>query len=151
MSYLSKDALDFAAAAIPETMRPANIKSDFKLAAQIVKRIAPEITKQRRKDFKSRDKRFFFALAATELSNSGVKGKELLRLQKIISEYEIHHIVPLSLNGSNKTSNLALVSPDQHIKIHIFISKQGEIDIGQRKEIIIPRAKGLIWHSDLRL
>ena len=57
-----------------------------------------------------------------------------------------HHIVPLSLGGTNDPSNIVFVREEDHRRIHAFID-------AQRGEIVrIPvQKKGEIWDSTYEL
>lgn len=52
--------------------------------------------------------------------------------------FDLHHILPLSLGGSNDLSNLALVYRPFHKAIHRYVEQQGELKVGEAREIRIP-------------
>lgn len=68
------------------------------------------------------------------------------KVRKIFKQFQVHHIKPKALGGSNDFSNFALVDPDIHLSIHKFIDPQViNLNVGQSKEIKIPKRSGIIW------
>lgn len=127
------------------------IQIDFKSAASeifytptIVRIVAKREVKQKRKDFKKTNKRNFFALAVAEVCDNVSKKERAFALKKL-SSFEIHHIVPLSLGGTNKFDNLALVEPTLHAYVHRLIDNQGPIRGDSGQVIRIPKLPGLVW------
>ena len=95
-----------------------------------VLRVPKQKVKFLRKSFLKPDKRLFFALAVSEACDynraQSLPRKEIDILRKLAS-FEIHHIVPLSLGGTNSLDNLALVEPKLHKQIHRIIESQENI------------------------
>ncbi len=54
------------------------------------------------------------------------------------SNYEVHHIIPISLGGKDRWNNYAFVRRDFHLALHTFIGKQGDMAIGETGEMLIP-------------
>lgn len=44
---------------------------------------------------------------------------------KIKKGFELHHILPKSMNGTNDPSNLALLTPKEHYVVHHCLAKTG--------------------------
>lgn len=65
--------------------------------------------------------------------------------RKKYSQYEIHHIVPLSFGGCNEYGNFALVDKDLHSTIHYFLDVQSKPFPGKPRAVCIPRLPGKIW------
>ena len=62
---------------------------------------------------------------------------------------EIHHVVPLSLNGSNNHSNLVLVEHDLHAAIHRLIDPQmADMQTGESRLIRLPYFTQRIWRYE---
>ena len=61
--------------------------------------------------------------------------------------YEFHHIIPLSMGGTNDPTNIVLCEKRLHRIIHQFIDEQGEVTGVARR--IIPVLPGKIWSGDL--
>jgi len=59
--------------------------------------------------------------------------------------YELHHILPLSLGGTNNIENLALVHPDLHKSIHFFIDTQGQPSRYKQKLVWVPVLPNQLW------
>jgi hypothetical protein len=58
--------------------------------------------------------------------------------------WQIHHIVPLSLGGSN--GFMALVPDPLHVLIHKFITHQtASLEVGMTRFITLPWREGLVW------
>jgi hypothetical protein len=66
------------------------------------------------------------------------------------SYFQIHHILPLSLGGSNDWNNLSLVDPTLHILIHDFIDAQTEhLKVGEETKIKLPMYEGAVWFDSV--
>ena len=110
-------------------MNFANIQAEL-VSKKEKKRVRDEYTSSLRKSFR--------LYAATLLAQH--------RLGIDIKDYEIHHIHPVSLGGSNKFSNLALVKPDLHDEIHWLIDRETRgMERGDKRLIKIPYFNGHIW------
>ena len=60
--------------------------------------------------------------------------------------YQVHHIVPISLGGTNNIRNLALVEPNVHHEIHRSIGWEiSGLQRGERRTVRLPIRAGLIW------
>lgn len=66
------------------------------------------------------------------------------------SEYEIHHIVPLSLGGKSTYENLCLIRIVAHEKVSNKIFRQVEfMEFGEKKTIDIPFPKRpFVWNME---
>ncbi len=63
-----------------------------------------------------------------------------------IKRYQAHHILPISLGGTNSFSNLALVHPRLHVYCHCHITKSVlKLKTGETRVIDIPFMPALIW------
>ncbi|MFA4994578.1 MAG: HNH endonuclease signature motif containing protein [Bdellovibrionales bacterium] len=63
-----------------------------------------------------------------------------------IKKYQIHHIKPISLGGTNAFSNLALVQPSLHTNCHWRIKKASKnLRKGESRFINIPHMPSIIW------
>ena len=61
--------------------------------------------------------------------------------------YEFHHIIPLSMGGTNDPTNIVLCEKHLHRIIHQFIDAQGEVTrISTRQIPVLP---GKVWSGDL--
>ncbi len=65
-------------------------------------------------------------------------------------DFEIHHVIPLGLGGSDRIGNLVLCEHDYHTKIHKFINKQVYALSEPKGFIVIPRQSGMIWREPCR-
>jgi len=65
--------------------------------------------------------------------------------------FEVHHVHPLNLGGTNTWENLALVDPDLHKALHRYIDRQlaGSV-MTDFKTIAIPTLAGRVWRSPFR-
>jgi len=63
------------------------------------------------------------------------------------SKYDVHHIIPISLGGTDRWKNYAFVEKDLHLPLHTFIGKQGDMADGQTGHMLIPVLPGKLWKS----
>ena len=62
------------------------------------------------------------------------------------SNWEIHHVLPLSFGGNNAKSNLVFLPPDVHVAAHEEINLQTfGMEVGERRTIDLPVFRGLVW------
>lgn len=105
----------------------SSVMAELVLTPVSVLRVSKQKVKFLRKSFLKPDKRLFFALAVSEACDynrsQSLPRKEIEILRKLAS-FEIHHIAPLSLGGTNSFDNLALVEPKLHKQIHRIIESQ---------------------------
>jgi 5-methylcytosine-specific restriction endonuclease McrA len=63
-----------------------------------------------------------------------------------VDDYEVHHIVPVSLGGTNDYDNLALVYPFVHRQLHKYLSAQTVgMEKGDSRNLIVPYYQGKVW------
>lgn len=68
------------------------------------------------------------------------------------SYYQIHHVLPLSLGGTNSWENLVMVHPKKHRKIHEAIDSQIEgMLYGESRLILLPVYQGKVWNRNKEL
>jgi hypothetical protein len=66
------------------------------------------------------------------------------RVQQEFLTYELHHLVPISLGGSNDLNNLAFIPHDLHTKIHHAINRAtNHLREGKTETIAIPYPQGI--------
>ena len=68
------------------------------------------------------------------------------RSRRGMRRMQLHHILPLSLGGTNQKNNLVLVAPKLHEVIHDFIDAQlMEMPVRGKMRVYIPWRKGMVW------
>jgi hypothetical protein len=85
------------------------------------------------------------ARAASEICANVIDKEEQIFYLTKIQRFDAHHIVPLTLGGTNDPNNLVLVNKSMHEEIHDYIDSQGRFEIGERGSVLIPHKSGLIW------
>lgn len=81
-------------------------------------------------------------------SNNVIKSAK--KFGKLPEGYQIHHIVPLKLGGSNELSNLCVVDAETHVQMHRLIY-QPVMDRMQENEtaiLLLPSFKNVICKED---
>jgi hypothetical protein len=104
-----------------------------------------DFTKEKRSEFKGKLKREFTALAIDEICGSIRNRKMRVAAIAQVLKFECHHIIPLSLGGTNDFTNVALVAPALHKDIHEYIEAQGRLKAGQQLALRIPIFRGKVW------
>ncbi len=100
-------------------------------------------------EFKQNPQRIFFNLVAEEVNGVlGLKDKILLAFKQ--ARLEVHHILPLSLGGTNHPNNFALVDTKLHRMIHQKIGSYDQQMPGLSAVVGIPVYPGKIWIDGLR-
>lgn len=55
------------------------------------------------------------------------------------NDAQAHHIIPLSLGGTNATGNICMLSPEEHHDAHRIIDEQiSDLAVGERRTIELP-------------
>jgi hypothetical protein len=111
---------------------------------EVVKRVGPEVVAKRRKRFKNHMKREFFAQCVIEVCADKTQQQQIAICNRL-SMFEIHHIIPLELDGQNEMNNLALVEHYLHTSLHKIINAEKKLEIGEEAIFKIPRMEGKIW------
>ena len=64
--------------------------------------------------------------------------------------YQVHHIVPLKLGGSNDPRNLCVVDAETHSMLHQFIYQplMDKLAIGEKAMLILPEFKRVMGHEE---
>ena len=94
-------------------------------------------------------KRAVFVRAFEELCHHGYSTHKALA---VLDGAEKHHILPISLGGTNDISNFAVVEKNLHKAIHTYISAQLWPDMDSGKRIIlIPHhpENRIVWTCDV--
>lgn len=114
------------------------IKSAVTLCSRIdTQEVRNAYNQQLRDDFKN------FALRI--LMSDKMWGIETFPMDQF-DALQIHHIKPISLGGTNKFSNLALVDPELHREIHREIDLQTSgMKYGDTRKIDLPYFSGILW------
>lgn len=60
-------------------------------------------------------------------------------------DWTVHHILPISLGGTNRRNNLAIVHPDLEKAIHEFIDSQEKPWPNRPRRMVIPVLNGNVW------
>ena len=127
------------------------VDMDFIVARlEVVQRVDPAIVKALKNDYLMRERERLFTLCADAyLLNVG--GTKRLKIYDRLQNFEIHHILPHSLGGTNDFSNVVLSRPDFHVAIHQmmhrYLNRQRHLPFGAAYLVPIPRhPEGLkVW------
>lgn len=66
------------------------------------------------------------------------------RVQQEFLTYELHHLVPISLGGSNELSNLVFIPHHLHTKVHVAINRAtNHLREGMSETVAIPMPQGI--------
>lgn len=81
-------------------------------------------------------------------SNNVIKNAK--KFGKLPEGYQIHHIIPLKLGGSNELSNLCIVDAETHIQMHRLIYQQimDRMHENETAFLLLPPFKSVIFKED---
>ena len=82
------------------------------------------------------------------LSNKAIKSAKKKGI--LPDGYQIHHIVPLKLGGSNSVKNLCIVDAETHAMLHKFIYQPliDSLQLGEEANLIMPPFERVIRKED---
>lgn len=84
----------------------------------------------------------------------GLMSNKSIRLAKkkgtLPQGYQVHHIVPLKLGGSNDPKNLCIVDSQTHAMLHQFIYQplMDKLEVGEKATLILPEFKRVMGPED---